>query len=203
MKRIGIMGGTFDPIHNGHLSLGLCAYEEYDLDEVWFMPSRKPPHKSDHRITDTSERCDMTKLAVAPYPYFKYSDFEIRRDGTTYTAVTLELLHKQYPDTKFYFLLGADSLYELEHWYRPESVMSQCTLLVAGRDTDSYTRPLSEQKQYLEETYNASIMWLHLPIIELSSTHIREMTAAGLSITGMVPDAVEDYIEDLHLYKKV
>ena len=85
MKKIGIMGGTFDPIHNGHLSIGKQAYLEYHLDEVWFMPSGHPPHKKDHFVTDAVHRCAMTKLAITDYPYFQFSDFEVKRAGNTYT----------------------------------------------------------------------------------------------------------------------
>ena len=105
MAKIGIMGGTFDPIHNAHLILGRQAWKEYSLDEVWFMPSHIPPHKTDHQITDTNDRCEMVKLAIAEYPYFRFSDFEISRTGNTYTAQTLQLLKEAYPEHTFYFIV--------------------------------------------------------------------------------------------------
>ena len=120
MARIGILGGTFDPIHNGHLRLGKRAYEEFELESIWFMPSGVPPHKKDHRITEGKMRRDMVKLAIADTPCFLYSDFELKRKGDTYTAQTLTLLHRERPEDEFYFIIGADSLYEIEHWYHPE-----------------------------------------------------------------------------------
>jgi len=114
MAEIGIMGGTFDPIHNGHLMLGRQAYEEYHLDEVWFMPSGNPPHKKDHLVTDAALRCKMVRLAIEGFPKFRLSEFEVQRTGNTYTAETLRLLHLHYPEHRFYFIVGADSLYEIE-----------------------------------------------------------------------------------------
>ena len=123
MKRIGIMGGTFDPVHNGHLLLGRQALSEYGLDQVWYMPSHIPPHKKDHRITDPKDRLAMLELALKGIPFFTVSDFEMKRDGNTYTAQTLELLKDAYPEDEFYFIIGADSLFQLETWYHPERVM--------------------------------------------------------------------------------
>ena len=105
MGNIGILGGTFDPIHNGHLWLGEEAYREYGLDQIWFMPSGRPPHKQDHPVTDGQMREDMVKLAIKGHPHFVYSDFELKRPGNTYTAQTLRLLKEQYPQHTFYFII--------------------------------------------------------------------------------------------------
>ena len=123
MAEIGIMGGTFDPIHNGHLLLGKQAYEEYKLDQIWFMPSGTPPHKKDHKVTDVKDRVAMVQLAIKKFPFFYCSDFEIQRPGNTYTAQTLQLLHQEYPKHRFYFIVGADSLYQIEKWYHPAEVL--------------------------------------------------------------------------------
>ena len=124
MKQIGIMGGTFDPIHVGHLMLGRQAFEEYGLDSVWYMPSKTPPHKKDHRITSSKDRCAMVSAAIEEFPYFCLSDFEIKRTaGYTYTADTLRLLREEYQDTEFYFIVGADSIHDIEKWYHPEYVL--------------------------------------------------------------------------------
>ena len=133
MAKIGILGGTFDPVHNGHLALGKQAYEQFKLDEIWFMLSGHPPHKKGRLVTEGKEREDMVKLAIASVPYFVYSDFELKREGNTYTAQTLTLLREAYPQHEFYFIIGADSLYEIEQWYHPELVIKQAVLLAAAR----------------------------------------------------------------------
>lgn len=202
MADIGIMGGTFDPIHNGHLLLGRQAYEEYDLKEIWFMPSGRPPHKTDHRVTEVEERCEMVRLAIADYPYFAYSDFEVRRSGNTYTAQTLRLLQETYPQHRFFFIIGADSLFEIEKWYHPEEVMAQTTLLVAGREYEGAPRTLDEQITYLSEKYGASIRRLHCEEVDISSAELREMEARGRRLYKYVPKSVEEYIVTRGLYQE-
>ena len=119
-KRIGIMGGTFDPIHIGHLILGETAYHQFQLDKVLFMPAGNPPHKQDreNRATD-SQRVDMVRLAIASNPHFTLSLEEMHKEGYTYTYRTLERLKQQNPDTEYYFILGADSLYTFDDWKEP------------------------------------------------------------------------------------
>ena len=133
MGRIGIMGGTFDPIHKGHLLLGRHALKEYRLDQVWYMPSGQPPHKRDHDITDVKDRLAMVELAIRHDPDFLLSDFETSREGNTYTAQTLRLLKEAYPQHEFFFIIGADSLYEIEYWYHPEKIIGVVPILVADR----------------------------------------------------------------------
>ena len=201
MKRIGIMGGTFDPVHNGHLLLGKQAYEEYDLDEIWYMPSHIPPHKKDRMITEEEARIEMLRLAIQDCPYFVLSDFEMKREGNTYTAHTLALLKEEYPDYQFYFIIGADSLFQIERWYHPEEVMKLTSLMVSGRDYPDAERTFDEQIAYLTEKYGAKIYPLHNEEVDIASSDIRKRIAEGKDITKDVPKAVEQYIKAHGLYR--
>ncbi|MEE0220708.1 MAG: nicotinate-nucleotide adenylyltransferase [Lachnospiraceae bacterium] len=202
MKRIGIMGGTFDPVHNGHLLLGRQARSEYGLDEIWYMPSHIPPHKKDHRITDGKDRLAMLELALEGISFSSVSDFEMKREGNTYTAQTLELLKEEYPEDKFYFIIGADSLFQLETWYHPEKVMELTSLLVSGREYDRAGRTLDQQISYLKSVYGAHIQVLHNPEMNVASARIRAMAARGEDIGELVPRAVAAYIREHRLYQE-
>lgn len=202
MGKIGIVGGTFDPIHNGHLLLGKQAYIEYKLDAVWYMPSGQPPHKKDHTITAAKDRCAMVELAVEGEPYYRFSDFEVSRPGNTYTAQTIRLLREHYPEHEFYFILGADSLYEIEKWYHPEEVIGHVVILVAGRDYDEAHLPMEQQIAYLSDRYHGTIYPLHCVEVDISSEELRGMIARGKSVVKYVPKAVACYIEDHRLYQE-
>ncbi|MBQ6834210.1 MAG: nicotinate-nucleotide adenylyltransferase [Lachnospiraceae bacterium] len=201
MKRIGIMGGTFDPVHNGHLLLGKQAYEEFDLDEIWYMPSHIPPHKKDHKITGAEDRLAMLRLALKGIPYCIVSEFEMERDGNTYTAHTLELLHEEYPEYQFYFIIGADSLFQIERWYHPEKVMALTTLLVSGREYESAERSFDDQIEYLKEKYNAKIYPMHNEEVDIASADIRRRVSDRKDILKDVPSSVAEYIEKRGLYQ--
>lgn len=200
MADIGIMGGTFDPIHNGHLLLGKQAYDEYGLDSVWFMPSGQPPHKRDRKVTAPEDRCAMVKLAVKGRPGFAFSDFEISRDGSTYTAQTLALLKEAYPDHRFFYIVGADSLYQIETWYHPELVLTNIPILAADRKWPDSHVPLKEQIAYLTQKYGARISLLHCREMDISSQAIQKSVKEGLPISQYVPKAVEEYIRSRNLY---
>lgn len=200
-KRIGIMGGTFDPIHNAHLALGRQALLQKDLDEIWFMPDKTPPHKRDRKVTDALHRCRMTELAVAGQKGFVCSLFEQTREGFTYTADTLEALGRAYPQEQFYFMIGADSLYEIESWHDPARVMRLTTLLVAARDYAKAQQPLHAQAAMLQKKYGAAIEFLHCPEMPVSATEIRALCAAGKDISAYVPKPVAAYIQTHHLYE--
>ena len=200
MAEIGIMGGTFDPVHNGHLLLGKQAYLEYRLDQIWFMPSGIPPHKKDHVVTAVEDRLNMVSLAVEPYPYFLCSDFESKRQGNTYTAETLRLLRTKSPAHRFYFIIGADSLYQIENWYHPEKVMEQAVLLVANREYEQAFCPITEQISYLEKQYGADIRLLHCKEVDISSGELREMARQGKELHQYIPKCVEEYILSHKIY---
>ena len=203
MKKIGLMGGTFDPIHRGHLMLGQQAQEEYGLDEVWYMPSRIPPHKKDHKITSASDRCGMVQAAIAPYPKFLLSDFELKRtEGNTYTADTLRLLKKEYPSFEFYFIVGADSIHDIEKWYHPDYVLREVTFLAAEREYENAERSLEDQISYLQKKYGARIYQLHCSTVDIASAEIRERLAANQPVDDLIPAAVFSYIREHGLYQR-
>lgn len=200
MKKIGILGGTLDPIHNGHLMIAECARDQLSLDEVWFMPTGNPPHKSNQNISPNEVRKEMIELAIEDNNNFKFSDFEYKRDGIIYTSDTMKLLKNAYKDTDFYFIMGADSLMYFKDWHKPEEIVLYCNLVVAGRDNDD--SELLREVAILEDKYNINIHVLKSPKICISSSDIRDYINNKLSIKYMVPDSVERYIKNKNLYVK-
>ncbi len=203
MANIGIVGGTFDPIHNGHLLLGRQAYVEYKLDSVWYMPSGQPPHKRSRIITDARKRCDMVSLALEGEAHFSLSEFETSRAGNTYTAQTLRLLKEAYPEHVFSFIVGADSLYEIENWYHPEQVLSSVRILAAEREYPKEHLSVDRQMAYLTEKYSCDIKKLHCNELDISSEEIRRMVRCKEDIRQFVPEKVGEYIQCHHLYQEV
>lgn len=203
MKKIGLMGGTFDPIHLGHLMIGQQAQEEYGLDEVWYMPSRIPPHKKDHKITSAQDRCAMVQAAIAQYPGFVFSDFELKRtEGNTYTADTMRLLKEEYPEYEFYFIVGADSIHDIEKWYHPEYVLKEVCFLAADREYENPIRSLEDQIAYLTKKYNARIYRLHCRMMNIASAEIRERLAGNQPVEDLIPESVLTYIREHDLYRQ-
>lgn len=200
-KQIGIMGGTFDPIHIGHLILGETAYHQFHLDNVLFMPAGNPPHKQDreNRATD-SQRVEMVRLAIASNPHFTLSMEEMHREGYSYTYRTLERLKKRYPDTEYYFILGADSLYTFDEWKEPARILGACTILVGTRNHTSDEK-LDRVIEQLEEKYHGKIEKLESLNIDISSKMIRSWIEKGRSLAYYVPDQVIEYIQKNNIYK--
>lgn len=207
MKRIGIMGGTFNPIHNGHLAIAEQAREQFLLEKVLFIPSGVPYMKNLREVLPASVRCEMTEAAIAGKPYFELSDMETSdaaQGKKTYTYETLQKLKTADSDAAYYFILGADSLYDMEHWKNPDKIFQNCTVLAAVRGEDEETslqEKLAGQIQYLQKKYHASIARLEMEGIEISSTRIRKCVKEGKSIQDMVPEPVEAYIRKHHLYE--
>ena len=200
-KRIGIMGGTFDPIHIGHLILGETAYHQFQLDKVLFMPAGNPPHKQDRENGATdSQRVDMVRLAIASNPHFTLSLEEMHKEGYTYTYRTLERLKQQNPDTEYYFILGADSLYTFDDWKEPGRILAACTILVGTRNNTSDEK-LDRVICHLEEKYQGKIEKLESLNIDISSKMIRSWIEKGRSLAYYVPDQVIDYIQRNNIYK--
>lgn len=201
VRRVGIMGGTFNPIHIGHLLLAENAYSAFGLDQVLFVPSGCSYMKKQSGILDPDTRLRMTALAVADNPHFQVSDIEIRRSGYTYTCETLEQLEKENPDTEFFFLAGADSLFAMETWKDPEIIFQKATVLAAVRDDCGNSR-LSEQAERLREKYHGRICLIPSGNVEISSSDIRSRIQEGRSIRYLVPERVREYIEENGLYRQ-
>jgi len=198
-KKVGIMGGTFDPIHNGHLLIAQAALDTYALDEILFVPSGTPWLKDVSKVLDKKTRVSLTGLAIEDNPGFALSTIEIDREGNSYSYETVEELKKNNPDVEYYFILGADSLIKLEDWKNPEKLMAACTLLTAVRD-DYDEQQIREKIEYLKNHFNAKIELLPTTRIDISSTMIREKVRQGKSIRYMLPDAVREYIEKHNIY---
>ena len=198
-RKIGIMGGTFDPIHNGHLMLGEEAYRQFALDLVVFMPTGNPPHKRKQQIADAVYRKEMVEAAVADYPYFFCSEMELKRQGMTYTAYTLTQLRGEQPETEFYYIVGADSLEQMDSWYHPEIIFEQAIILAAMRETQTMEEVSVAIKQ-LEEKYHACIFPLRGPLMPVSSSEIRRKIRVGESVKPYLPEAVWRYIREKNLY---
>lgn len=199
MKKVGIMGGTYNPIHNGHLFLAEHALEQAGLDYILFMPSMKPPHKVGIQIESSEHRINMVQLAIENNPYFIISDFELKRPGITYTSDTLKALKEIEPDTEYFFIVGADSLMMMPQWMDPDTVFRLSTIIVGGRG-ESTQEQIEEQIRILEKTYGGRIILLDMPLIDISSEAIRERISNGNSIRYYVPDRVAAYISEHKLY---
>lgn len=176
--KIGILGGTFNPVHKGHLLMAEAAYRQLLLDKVLLMPSGKPPHKNN--FISGQHRLSMIELAIDGFPYMEASDFELKREGTIYTADTLFILNEMYPYNKYYFIIGADSFNDIDKWYHPEIILSKASIAVCARDNSNY-KELNKRKEYLNKIYKANIFILDFDCVEVSSSDIRNYFACNSS----------------------
>jgi nicotinate-nucleotide adenylyltransferase len=199
-RKVGIMGGTFDPIHIGHLILAENAYEQFGLEKVVFMPSGNPPHKRTRTgRASNEERTEMVKLAIAPNPHFEISLEEMNEEGYSYTYRTLEALKEEHPDTEYFFILGADSLFDFDGWKDPQRICNACTLVAAARN-HTPTEELDRQIEHIASAYRTSVRKLDTPNIDVSSNQIRIWISEGHTIRYYVPDSVIDYIRKNGVY---
>ena len=200
--KIGIMGGTFDPVHNGHLMLGHAAYEAAGLDQVWFMPNGNPPHKEKSSIeSDVEDRIRMTELAITPFREFRLELYEAKRTEVSCSYSTMEYFKELYPDDEFYFIIGADSLFAIETWRHPERLFPTCTILATYRDEINTREKMNAQIKYLADCYDARIQLFSTPLVKVSSHELRRMVKEGKSIASYVPAEVETFITEHHLYQ--
>lgn len=198
--KIGIMGGTFDPIHNGHLMLGRFARDLFKLDEIWFMPNGTPPHKaSDTLETETEHRVEMVKRAIEDEKDFVLQLYEVHNQEINYSYLTMEHFKEIYPQHEFYFIMGADSLFNIENWRCPERLLKTCVVLAAYRDGKS-KEEMEEQIAYLNKKFGANIHLLNTPNVDIASSEIRERLNEYETVADEIPNHVYEYIVENQLY---
>ncbi len=200
MKRYGMMGGTFNPIHLAHLYIAYEAKETLNLDKVIFMVAGNPPHKKESSAIDSNYRYDMVKIAIRDYSDFEISDYEIQKKGYSYTYETLKYLKGDEGDVEVFFIAGADSLMDIEKWKNPELVLSNCTFVAFNRG-EYNKETLEEQKKKLQDKYNSNIILLDISNLDISSSMIRERIIKGKRVDFFIPEKVMKYIEQNKLYK--
>ena len=196
-KKVGIMGGTFNPIHLGHMLVAETAYETFDLDEILFVPSGIPYMKEN--VLDAKTRITMTGLAIEGNSHFALSTIEVDRDGNSYSYETIRDLKTANPNIEYYFIVGADSLFKMDKWKCPEKIFSEVIVLVARRPGHAEDE-LNAQIAALKEKYNADIRMLPINCVDISSTNIRDKVRNRQSIRYMVHDQVIEYINKNHIY---
>lgn len=205
--RIGLLGGTFDPVHVGHLILAELSREEVGLEEVWFLPANQPPHKRDRELTPFGQRVEMLQLALAGNAAFQVCEIEKERPGPSFTVDTLEELTRRHPSHDWFLLIGSDTLADLPNWRQPERVVAGATLVVMERPAESEIseRHVSRISQQVWEASTLAatsrLIRAPSPLVGISSRELRRRVHHDRSIRYQVPRSVEMYIKDKGLYR--
>jgi len=195
MRKVGIMGGTFDPIHIGHLIAALRAMECASLDEVWFIPTASPPLKPNIPFATEQQRLEMVKLAIQNEPRFRVLDIELHRGGTSYSIDTVNDLREQYVEHDFYYIVGSDRIHDLPQWHRAEELLQMIGFIGLNRPSE----PL--QLDRLPGRWQRKLTLASMPLIDISSTDIRKRASEGLPLRYYVTDEVEQFIRRYQLYE--
>lgn len=194
MIKIGIFGGSFNPIHNGHINLAKSAFKALKLDKMLIIPTPAPPHKQRANVT-FSNRIEMCKIAFSDEKNFEVSDIERHLGAKSYTIETVRALKARYPkDAVFYLIIGQDMLFSFRKWYRYEALLGECKVVAAARENDSYADMIEAAVTI------GRIKVLNLPVTEVSSTEIRRKLSSGEDISGLVPDEILSFIKEKGLY---
>ena len=202
-ERLGLYGGSFDPIHCGHLIVARAIAERLNLNRVTFLPSARPPHKKGGTHAAAAHRAEMVRLAIEGEPIFEFSDFDLKRKGASYTVDTVTHFQRRYgPDASLYWVIGADSLAELAGWHRIGTLIDACQIVTAVRTGWEHT-DWKRLRTKLTETQIACLQsgMLETPVIDISSTGVRGRIRQGKSIRYLVPDSVVAYVERHGLYR--
>lgn len=201
-KKVGVFGGTFDPVHLGHLIMAEQCREQAKLEEVWFVPAARPPHKPDRVASPFRQRVEMLQLAVAGYPVFRIDELEEERPGPSYMVHTLDVLAERHSAVELHLIVGSDCLPDLPTWREPGRLVERAGLLVVGRPAWPLW-PVEQLRKALRlpDAVPFRYQTIHTPQIEISSRDLRRRRAEGHSIRYLVPRAVECYIETHGLYR--
>lgn len=202
MVKKAIFGGTFNPIHNGHLHIAYEALNSLNLDKVIFVPAGDPPHKTGKVVTDAVDRYNIVNVAVRNEEKFEVSPYEINKKGKSYTYMTLRYFHNLEPETEWYFITGTDCLVELHLWKNVDKILDLCKFVVFSRPGYNEQEVLYSKK-CIEEKYNCKLILVEIPTMEISSTMIREKIKKGEDVSDYLPEGVYDAIIELGLYRKV
>lgn len=198
--RIGIFGGTFDPPHLGHLILAERCREAASLDEVWFLPSFRPPHKQGEPLTRFESRCEMVALATVGQPSFRVVKLESELPPPSYTAETLRVLIERHASDQFKLILGGDSLHDFPGWHRPDLIVARAGLIAVPRPGVAVVSAAELAAKIGVSESAVELLIVDSPLVDLSSTDIRRRVAAGKTIRYLVPRAVEEYVREKRLY---
>lgn len=199
MKKVGIMGGTFDPIHLGHLVIANEVLNMYQLDHIIFVPAGNPPHKCGIEASSW-DRFVMTSLATMSNDKFIVSDFEIKKRDRSYSTETLKEFHKIYPNTEFYFITGTDAVVDLPNWHEPKELLKLCKFIAVSRPGMG-KESIENKIQEIMSELNGNIELLEVPMLQISSTDIRERFKKGKSAKYLLSEIVEQYIYKNNLYR--
>lgn len=195
--KIGLYGGAFNPVHNGHLALAEHFKNALELERLIFIPTHVPPHKSGDGLVSGEHRINMLSLALSGLEYCSVSDIEFRREGKSYTYDTVCELKKIYPDDEFFLIVGADQYFDFQKWYRADDILRQVTVCSAARENNQY-RQMLEYKSKHDNMQNTVVC--NFDVTEISSSKIRNMISTGQSVSEFVPDYVLRYIKENNLY---
>ena len=197
--KIGILGGTFDPVHKGHIYIAEQCMKHLGMDRIMFLPNGNPPHKRERNITDKEHRYNMLKIAISGCEGFCVSDYEIRREEYSYTVETMRNLRKL-SDDEYILIIGADSFYQLDLWYKSDELVKENRFVVLDREYDGHGN-ISEDVERFNKEHLSHISLLKIPLIDISSTEIRNRITMGTDISDMVGEKVANYIKENNLYR--
>ncbi len=198
MKKIAIFGGSFNPIHKGHINLCLECDAQYNFDKIILMPTNIPPHKSSADLASNEHRFNMCKLAVKDEGKFHVSDIELNKQDVSYTVDTLSILKNEYKEDKLYFIIGSDMLFMFHKWYMHDEILDMVTLIVGARKDDEKHKMLEYKKEYLNNSVNVEI--IDIDVFETSSTEIRDALKEKIDTNSLLKTSVLNYIKENNIY---